>query len=142
MNRNIGILKSIYITFTHNFFLTLLPFKLGELVYIKKMKEQNIQTSKGFSDILTIRLYDSLVLGVLIVISFLLLGFDFSYFTILFLGVVFVVFYLFFFKIKIVLKILDLIKSKIKFKIIGKIISFVGEGLLNISKLSDRNKII
>lgn len=142
LNPWLGIRKATYVTFTHNFFLTLIPFKLWELVYIKKMKEQDIETSKWFSDILIIRLYDSLVLWILIVISFMLLGFDFSYFTILFLGVVFLVFYLFFFNIKIVLKIMNIINGKIKYKIIWKIIKFLYEWFLNISKLSDKNKII
>jgi uncharacterized membrane protein YbhN (UPF0104 family) len=49
----------------HNFFLGLLPFRLGELAYVKYLREHHVAASKLVSDIIVVRSFDVAVLVVL-----------------------------------------------------------------------------
>jgi len=65
LNPSTPLLQMLRITVIHNFYLTLLPFRLGELAYMKKLKELNIKFTKSFSDLVICRSLDLIVLGIL-----------------------------------------------------------------------------
>lgn len=142
LNKNLTISKSVYITFVHNFFLTLLPFKLWELIYIKKLKEENIKISKWFSDILLIRLYDIFVIWIFVFLSFVLFWYEFNIKIILALVFIFFVFYILFFRTKLILKVLNYIDKINKYNWIKKIIHFFSEWFSHIEDLILKKKII
>ncbi len=63
LNSEFQVKKTYIITAYHNFFLMLLPLKLGELAYIKKLKEENITVTKSLSDVILFRIYDLFLVG-------------------------------------------------------------------------------
>jgi uncharacterized protein (TIRG00374 family) len=64
LNREIPFSKLVFVTISHNFFLSLLPLRLGELAYIKQLKKHGIEVTKSVSDLVTVRIYDFVVLAV------------------------------------------------------------------------------
>lgn len=138
----INIIKSIYITFIHNFYLTLLPFKLWELIYMKKLQEENIKISKSFSDILIIRLYDIFVIWFFIFLSFILFWYKFNVKIILWLLFILLVAYILFFRTDLILKILNYIPKKDKNTQLKKVYEFLTEWFSHINNLVFKKKII
>lgn len=61
-DKSITPIQFYFISVTHNFFLVMLPFRSGELIYLKKLKDLNIKFSKSTSDLIIVRFYDFLAL--------------------------------------------------------------------------------
>jgi uncharacterized membrane protein YbhN (UPF0104 family) len=64
LNPNIPFSTMLVAVIYHNFFLGLLPFRLGELAYIKYLREHHVSVSKLVSDIIVVRSFDATVLAV------------------------------------------------------------------------------
>lgn len=140
LNKKIKLFEMFYITMIHNFFLTVLPFKLWELVYVKKLKENWIKTSKWVSDIIVLRLYDILVIWFLVFwFSFFMYGLNIK--IILSLIFIILIFFIIFFQTKIILQILSYLKQKSQNKIYQKVINFSIEGFWHILDFKNKDKI-
>ncbi|MCH7851063.1 MAG: flippase-like domain-containing protein [Nanoarchaeota archaeon] len=72
LNTKLSFSKILKITMDHNFFLTFLPFRLGEVVYIRQLKKKGIGLKKSFSDLVLIRLFDVFVLAQFALVSILI----------------------------------------------------------------------
>jgi len=63
--KNLPFKEVFIVTIYQNFFIFLLPFRLGELTYIKKLKDYNVDWKKSVQDLVLIKGYDVLVLSIL-----------------------------------------------------------------------------
>lgn len=64
LNPNIPFNTMLIAIIYQNFFLGLLPFRLGELAYVKYLREHDISASKLVSDIVVVRSFDFMVIVV------------------------------------------------------------------------------
>lgn len=73
LNKKISFSRLFCITIIHNFWLNLLPFKLGEIAYIRELQKEAIRIKKSLMDIIIIRIFDIASIAI-IVIVFVLSG--------------------------------------------------------------------
>lgn len=71
LNPDTSLARLTYVTVFHNFFLMLLPFRLGEVSYITQRKSDGVAITKSITDIVIVRLYDVIVLSLLFLILIL-----------------------------------------------------------------------
>src|SRR3989338_3511540 len=71
LNLNFSFIRLFQVTVFHNFFLILLPFRLGEFSYIKQRTDAGVSIAKAAADIVVVRLYDLITLSVLFLILLL-----------------------------------------------------------------------
>jgi hypothetical protein len=85
-------------TIYHNFFLLIFPFRLGELMYIKKMSDYGTRKLKSLSDILIVRIFDIFIISLVSIIIIFSFGIVESKISLLIILTIFLlsIFFLFF----------------------------------------------
>jgi len=139
LNKNITFLNLLNVSITHNFFLTILPFRLGEITYVTQLKKQKVKVVKSVSDLVVMRLLDFIILGLFFLTSIFLFSNLASQKTII-LAVLFLIMcsWIFFFPSHIWKTIP---KFKIKNKIALKIIRYILRIHVHLVRLSWRKRI-
>lgn len=136
-NLTLGIL--VRITIVHNFFLALLPFRLGELAYVRELKKNNIMVTRSISDIVVVRLFDVMVLALLSGVLLFYIPSIANTVSLLLLIVSIVAVYIFLFQAKWVDKMLSLLGSKVRLP--WGVEDHVHAVLEHVGRVSDRKKI-
>ena len=65
LNNEISFSRLMFVTISHNFFLFLLPLRLGEIAYVKQLKKHGITITKSVIDLIIVRIYDFIILAIL-----------------------------------------------------------------------------
>ena len=76
----LSVKQIFYITLLHNFFINVLPFRSGELSYVYLLKKKDIAVSESINSLLIVRLFDTLIIIILLLISSIFIK-DINYIT-------------------------------------------------------------
>lgn len=141
LNPAIPVFETFSISVYHNFYLMLLPFNLGEMAYIKKLHDHNIEVSKSVSDMFLMRSLDAFVIASTLLVtiflqdSFLISG---NIFLFTFLSTALIIFI---FRTEWFLLILKILK-KTKLVFLKKLLFFIEKIVLNLINVSIKKKIV
>tara|TARA_Y100000034_G_C6888497_1_gene408331 strand:+ start:952 stop:1887 length:936 start_codon:yes stop_codon:yes gene_type:complete len=141
LNKNLPLSKLFSISIYHNFFIMLLPFKLGEVIYIKKLKENNIKITKSVGDILVLRAYDLIIIMFFIISTILFRKNIFSILNYFELSLIFILTILFIFNTNLFYKLLIKLSKKNNLKSLNWIVKKLIEILEPIKNIKFKNKI-
>jgi len=141
LNKNLPISKLFSISIYHNFFIMLLPFKLGEVVYIKKLRENNIRVTKSIGDILILRAYDLIIIMLLVLSTILFRKNIFSILNYFELALIFALAILFIFNTNLFYNPLLKLSEKYNLRGLNWIIKKLIEILEPIKNIKVKNKI-
>tara|TARA_Y100000310_G_scaffold310315_1_gene355393 strand:+ start:128 stop:799 length:672 start_codon:yes stop_codon:yes gene_type:complete len=119
----------------------LLPFKLGEVIYIKKLKENNIKITKSVGDILVLRAYDLIIIMFFIISTILFRKNIFSILNYFELSLIFILTILFIFNTNLFYKLLIKLSKKNNLKSLNWIVKKLIEILEPIKNIKFKNKI-
>jgi len=123
----------------HNLMINLIPLRLGEFSYVYLMKKKGVHISKGLSQLLTVRVYDVIMISLIFIVSsFLVINppIVVSYYvklSLIFLAVLLIGFFVFVRFDKKLIKFLKKI-NPIKWKVIKNLLNTIEDLIKNFKK--------